>query len=242
MNLLFRYIKNLGWRLGISLFLQAEICRCQKIRMPRYRPIYLRPSTSDIKVFREVFLFGMYGINLNSSPNVIVDAGANVGLSSVFFAQRFPDAIIYAIEPEASNFTALKRNIAGYSNIHVMQSALWNRDTALKVTDPGENHWAFKVEECDETDPASFAAISITSFMQLNGIKTIDLLKMDIEGAERELFSDNYDPWLGRTNAIIIELHDWLKPGCSSNFFRAIARYDISTELHGGMLLINIHH
>lgn len=241
MNLLLRYIKNLGWRLGISLFLQAEICKAQRIRMPHYRPIYLRPFTSDIKVFREVFLFGLYGVNLNSTPHVIVDAGANVGLSSVFFAERFPGATIYAIEPEASNFIALKKNIEGYVNIKAMQSALWYRDTTLKVADAGENHWAFTVQECQQSDPASFGAISIASFMELNGIKKIDLLKMDIEGAERELFSKNYDDWLEHTQAIIIELHDWLKPGCSSSFFRAIAEYNIKTTLHNGMILVELN-
>lgn len=243
MNLLFRYIKNLGWRVGISLFLQAEFFKFQKIRMAHYpRPVYLRPSTSDIKVFREVFLFGLYTFKLKSSPRVIVDAGANVGLSSIFFSERFPGATVYAIEPEVTNFAALKRNVEGYFKIKPIQTALWHHDAILKVTDPMENHWAFTVEECKENDPASFPAISISSFIDLHGIETIDLLKLDIEGAEREVFSDNYDYWLSRTKGIVVELHDWLKPGCSSNFFRAVAAYDIRTTIHEGVLFIEINH
>lgn len=242
MNLLFRYIKNLGFRVGITLFLQAEFFKFQKIRMVNYpRPVYLRPSTTDIKVFREVFLFGLYTFNMESAPRIIVDAGANIGLSSIFFSERFPGATVYAIEPEGTNFVALKRNVQGYFNIRPMQTALWNRDAALKITNLMENHWAFTVEECSHNDPAAFPAISMASFMQLHGIKTIDLLKLDIEGAERELFSDNYEFWLSRTKGIIVELHDWLRPGCSSNFFRAVAAYDIKTTLHEGLLFIEIN-
>jgi FkbM family methyltransferase len=135
----------------------------------------------------------------------------------------------------------LQKNIAGYLNIKADQTALWHRDTKLKIVDPKENHWAFSVAECDNDDTESFCAVSITSFMQQHGIEKIDLLKMDIEGAEREVFSANYEYWLIRTKIIIIELHDWLKAGSSSAFFKAIARYNIKTTLHEGMLLIEIN-
>mgnify|MGYP000361339186 CR=1 FL=1 len=52
-----------------------------------------------------------------------------------------------------------------------------------------------------------------------------DLLKIDIEGAEKELFSENTDYWLGKVNMIIIELHDWMRKDCSKNFYSAIKKY-----------------
>ncbi|MEX2231777.1 MAG: FkbM family methyltransferase [Cyclobacteriaceae bacterium] len=242
LKLLFRYIKNLGFYQGLSIFLKVEFFKSGKFKLDQYPDFfYLRPFTSDIKVFREIFLFRVYSFELNFIPAVIIDAGANIGLSSIFFAGRFPLATIYAIEPETSNFFSLQKNIAGYRNIKAAQTALWHRDTMLKIVDPKENHWAFTVEECDKGDPGSFCAVSITSFMQHHGIEKIDLLKMDIEGAEREVFSANYDYWLIRTKMIIIELHDWLKAGCSSVFFNAIARYNIKTTVHEGMLLIEIN-
>lgn len=241
-RLLVRYIKNLGFYKGLSIFLKAELFRAGKFRMGPYPSLfYLRPSTSDIKVFREVFLFRIYSFELNFIPAVIIDAGANIGMSSIFFAARFPLSTVYSIEPEASNFVALQRNVAGYRNIQATQSALWHRDTALKIVDPEENHWAFTVEECDNDRPGSFCAVSIATFMQKHGIEKIDLLKMDIEGAEREVFSENYEYWLSRTKIIIIELHDWLKEGCSKVVFNAIAKYKIKTTVHEGMLLIEIN-
>ena len=58
--------------------------------------------------------------------------------------------------------------------------------------------------------------------MEVAGLEQIDLLKLDIETAERELFSKNYQAWLPKTKAIVIELHDWITPGCSKPFFKAI--------------------
>ncbi len=58
--------------------------------------------------------------------------------------------------------------------------------------------------------------------MAANNIKQIDLLKIDIEGAELELFQSNYEQWLPRVKVVVIELHDHLRPGCSSAFNNAI--------------------
>ena len=241
-KLLVRYVKNLGLLTGLPLFFKVEILKMTEFAMPNYQGfIYLRPFSSDLKVFREIFLFGSYAITLPSVPAVIVDAGSNIGLSSIFLAKRFCSATIYSIEPELSNFELLKKNVANYDNIKVFRSALWHRDCCLRITDMTENHWAFTVEECDQGSPGSFKAMSISSFMIQNGIERIDLLKMDIEGAEREVFSADCGYWLARTRTIIIELHDWLKSGCSAAFFRSIARYRIKTMVHEGMLLIELN-
>lgn len=240
--MLVRYVRNFGLSSGLSLFAKVELMTKSVFQMSGYRGVIcLRPGTSDIKVFREIFLFGVYSCKVNITPCVIVDAGANIGLSSIYFATRFESATIYAIEPEATNFIALRQNVDAYGNIKPLQTALWGHDGLLKITDLKENQWAFTVEECAEPTPDSFSSISITSFMQQHGIEKIDILKMDIEGAEREVFSGDCHYWLARVRVIIIELHDWLKPGCSSVFFNAICRYNIRTTLHEGMLVIEIN-
>ncbi len=243
MTLLPRYIRNLGFASGLLTFLKVEFVRLEKFRLPPYKGhLYLRARTSDIKVFREIFLFKTYAMKLSESPEVIVDAGANIGLSSVFFAHRFPDASIYSVEPEQSNFLQLQKNTASYPNVKPVRAALWHCDALLGITDPQEHHWAFTVKEVGAETPASFDGISLRSFMLENGLERIDLLKIDIEGAEHELFSEGYDYWLPRTKAIIIELHDWLREGCSATFFKAISRYPIKMFVYEGMLVIELNH
>ena len=70
-------------------------------------------------------------------PPVIIDAGANVGLSAVFYANRFPNARIIAIEPEPSNYEMLKRNVVPYSNVTPVQAALWKENGPLRLFDTG---------------------------------------------------------------------------------------------------------
>ena len=102
-----------------------------------------------------------------------------------------------------------------------------------------ENAWAFQVEECKPEDPDSFSAISIETLMRKNDVTCIDLLKLDIEGAEKDVFASHYEYWLPRTKVIIIELHDWMKEGCSREFFRAIIQYRFRVSIYTGMLLLH---
>lgn len=238
--LLPRYIISLGLWSGCKTFLKVEVLQSAHIHLAGYKfPIHLRPGTTDRQVFREVFLFKEYNFSLTKNPSVIIDAGANIGLATVFFKTRFPDARVYAIEPDSKNFSVLTQNTKEYINTHPIHSALWKNDSYLRIKDKNENAWAFQVEECAAEATDSFSAISIETLMKKNGIAHIDLLKLDIEGAEKDLFASNYEYWLPRTKVIIIELHDWMKEGCSREFFRAIINYRFRVSIYAGMLLLH---
>ena len=76
-------------------------------------PLYCRPGTSDLEVFRQVFMERQYAcLGAAPSPRLIVDCGANVGYSSAYFLSRFPDAKLIAVEPDSGNFQMLQRNLA----------------------------------------------------------------------------------------------------------------------------------
>jgi FkbM family methyltransferase len=238
--LLPRYIISLGLWSGCKTFLKVEVLQSASIYLAGYKfPIHLRPGTTDRQVFREVFLFKEYNFPLSQNPSVIVDAGANIGLATVFFKIRFPDASIYAVEPDSKNFSVLAQNANVYANTHPIQSALWRNDSYLRIKDKNEHAWAFQVEECTAANADSFSAISIETLMKKNGISQIDLLKLDIEGAEKDLFASNYEYWLPKTKVIIIELHDWMKEGCSREFFKAIVNYRFRVSIYAGMLLLH---
>jgi FkbM family methyltransferase len=178
-------------------------------------PLYLRIDTSDFCAYRDVLIFQSksYDPGLPEfSPKTIVDAGANIGMSSILFALKYPTARIIAIEPEASNFAALLRNTAPYTTITPIRAALWRSDGEVTLG-PSNAHPkdAFRVEENGQQ---RVRAMTMDSVMREAGIDSVDLLKMDIEGAEKEVFEQS--PWIRNVRVIAIELHDRIRPGCSS--------------------------
>jgi hypothetical protein len=107
--------------------------------------IRIRMSTTDTNVFNEVFLEKAYDLGfLNLHPSTIIDGGANVGYTSIFFSITYPQAKIFAIEPEGSNFAMLLKNVKYYRNIIPINAALWPIEDELEILDTGAGKWAFQ--------------------------------------------------------------------------------------------------
>lgn len=198
--------------------------------------LLVRLGTSDVTVFNGIYCWREYDWTFQRSPRVIVDAGAYTGLSSAYFAMRYPEAQIIAIEPSASNFEVLVRNTERFENVFPIHAALWAHAGSLILTDPGDGAWGLRIRENEELSAADVKlsdrsghrvpAITVSDLIRDYGLDRIDLLKLDIEGSERELFSDCAS-WIGRVDAICMELHDRFKAGCSRSFFRAIDEFSV---------------
>jgi len=174
-----------------------------------------------------VFVREDYGVELSPAPATIIDAGAYVGFSAIYFAEKYPAATILALEPEPSNFALLVLNVASYPNIIPLEQALWYRDCRLDLHDPGAGHWAFYVtpDESHAIRPrAQVEAVTVRTLMERFAFNHVDLLKIDVEGAEKEIFEHAGD-WIEHVGAIFTELHDRLKPGCSEAFNRAVSSF-----------------
>jgi FkbM family methyltransferase len=183
-------------------------------------PIHLRVRTSDISVYSDVVIKGDYDIRLPKPPRTIIDAGANVGLATIYYANKYPEAKIVAVEPEPMNYSKLLRNVAPYTNVIPINAALWNRDCEVHLGAPGPDstsydQWAFQVT--DQGTPVR--GITMETLMKETALDSIELLKMDIEGGEIEAF-DNYD-WIDCVDSIVIELHDRIRPGCRAALKKA---------------------
>jgi FkbM family methyltransferase len=211
---------------GILFFIRRK--GIKSISLPNVaHPILLRPRTSDMGVFVQIFLYNEYEFKLGFVPHVIIDGGANIGLASVYFKNKYPGAKIIAVEPDAGNAESCRANVAKYNNVFVKEAGLWSKKTRTKISDKlGEGNWAMRIEELDDLDNEQnltvTSTVTIADIMEEYDLPHIDLLKLDIETAEREVFSANYMSWLPGTKAIVIELHDWLAIGCSQAFFSAI--------------------
>lgn len=176
----------------------------------------LRRHTSDVAAFEQVFIDREYDLPIGDMrPKFIIDGGANVGCASVFFAQKFPQASIWAFEPERSNYEILEQNGKRFDNITTMKAAIWSSDTYVEIQNPNDEKWAFRVQQAATDGSSRVQALSIPSILKMAGADRVDILKIDIEGAERELFDESSAHWIHRVDVIIIELHDWIRPGCS---------------------------
>lgn len=207
-----------------------------KIKLRKYPyPFYIRRKSSDPEVLNDVLLKLGYDFrtSINFEPQVIVDCGANIGLTSIFFRKKYPNAKIVAVEPEQNNYELMTKNLKSYSNVFLLNVGVWNKDTNLVVNDPAATAWGFSFHEVEGEPESSIKALSVKSIMDTCDIDHIDILKIDIEGGEKELFAANYDYWLSRTKILIIELHDRSVNGCSKTFFNALSGYDFSTEIKG---------
>lgn len=197
-------------------------------------PVYLRPGTTDVLVFRQVFVEREYDVDSGlSNPGLIVDAGANIGLTSIFFALRFPECRIAAIEPSPDNFGLLVKNTRRLGNVAPMRAALWHENGTLEIRDPGRGAWAYQVGESSASSVGTVPATSMAALVAEHG--HVDLLKLDIEGAELNVLSDA-ESWIESVSAIVVELHPAIHPECVTVFETATRGFD-RHSLRGGLRL-----
>jgi FkbM family methyltransferase len=210
-----------------------------KVPVPGWlTPIELRPITVDKAVFEQVFVERQYDIQIHHEPRVIVDGGAHIGCTSAFFAKRYPKALVLAIEPEAANYELLTRNVRAYGNVIPIHAALWKSPRQLSIANPDADSWAFTMRDQQPGDQETVLGITIGEILRWVGTD-IDILKLDVEGTEKELFSSlSAKGWLGSVHWIIIELHDRFVAGCSDEFVRATLPFRLSESISGECVVV----
>jgi FkbM family methyltransferase len=230
------YAAAFGYARGAALLLASRrpstLGKRMEVMLPGTDiPLTLRLGTSDISVFKEIFSDLEYGWVFNTSPSVIVDVGGYIGLSAAFFAHTYPEATIIAIEPDARNYELLMLNTARFPNVHAVRAAVWKESGTISLTDPGSGAWGLQVSESHSPVAGGdlVRAVTIDEIRKEFGLDRIHLLKVDVEGSEKEIFS-TADSWISSVDAICIELHDRFKIGCSRSFFMAVQDFPI--ELH----------
>ena len=201
--------------------------------------IRVRNGTTDLSCIVQIFGRNECRPPFNLSPQLIVDAGANIGIATLYFAHRYPNAQIMAIEPEASNFEMLQRNCEGLPNITLIQAALWPTKSPLEIVDPRNGAWAFRITE-HSGRPSSVPAsgVTIADILERARTKQIDLLKIDIEGSELQLFSIGAQHWIGQIQAIAIELHDNFLPGCAQAFYSVVTTRKFIQQINGENIFV----
>jgi FkbM family methyltransferase len=169
-------------------------------------PVRARPGTSDISVFYQILVFNEYRCVSELKPKLILDLGANVGYSSAYFLSQFKNCSVVAVEPDPSNFFELRSNVAPYGDrVKTIQAAVWPRSGKVSLEHPGQGEeWGVRVKASGQ---GSIHAITVPQILKCSGHDRISLLKVDIEGAEIDLFGSHTADWLDKVDNIVIELH-----------------------------------
>lgn len=222
-------------------------------------PIHLRKGTTDKDVFFQIFLIREYDFSGSAQferlkadydearsrgeKPLIIDAGANIGLAARWFANIFPEVRIYALEPDEGNYAMLCANTKGFPNIVALRAALWDKSAAkLAITNQAVPASFYSVTETGGAGESGIPAHTVPDIMRMADTRHLLLAKIDIEGGESALFRSN-TAWLGDTDAVAIELHDWLLPGTGSsrNFIAALAQYPFEILWrHGTMFCVKL--
>jgi FkbM family methyltransferase len=174
--------------------------------------------------FRQSASLGAYYSKLieEKATPLIIDAGANIGASTLWLASNFPGSHVVAIEPERHNCELLRKNCEGL-NYRLLEGAIGSHEGQGFLHDPGGGEWSYRVGLAGDGQRVPlYSAASIVADCKARGMRPF-MCKIDIEGGEAELFRDNVG-WVAEFAVIVIELHDWLLPGTSNsrNFRRAI--------------------
>jgi FkbM family methyltransferase len=202
-------------------------------------PIRARYGSSDLDVFEQIFVQEEHRpLRDVREARLIVDCGAYVGYSGMYLLDAFPDAHLIAVEPDEGNFALLDRNLGCYGErVSLIHSAIWPSKTRLVVS-RGEyrdgREWANQVRESLAGEEPSVDAIDIETLLADYPSRSIDILKIDIEGAEAILFASNCESWLDRVRNIAIELHG---PECETAFFERMSRYEYELSRSGELTI-----
>lgn len=185
----------------------APFPKVMRIRLKGSKTALLcRPATSDIGTLLSTFKMGYHRPEIDLPPNpVIFDLGANVGYTVVDLALRHPDARIIAVEMDKDNFQIASGNILPFGDrCTLLHAALWTDDG--EVSYEGGAADAFHISESEGRAMSKVQSRSLPSILRQFQIDRVDYLKMDIEGAEREVI-DTATEWAGNVRIMNVETH-----------------------------------
>lgn len=185
--------------------------------IPRFTPLekkflgerlFIHDIASFNLCYHELFLLEMYKFKAESSKPYIIDCGANMGMSIIYFKKLYPEATIIAFEADDYIFTFLEKNINSYElkNVELINKAVWSNDDILSFRIEGGA--GGRVEK--ETSNGKYKKVSSVRLKNYLVNQRVDFLKLDIEGAEYEVIKD-CEGELNNIDFLFIEYHSLIE-------------------------------
>lgn len=175
-------------------------------------PVAIRTGTSDMQVFHDIFIWGEYSFLKPVSEQInVLDIGANVGYSSTHFAGIYPACEIVAVELMQSNFRQLAKNTSFLGKrIRTVEAGVWSHNHGVSIADDtfrDGDAWSHHASEVS-AGKCLVPSITMLELMRTHAMPHVNVCKIDIEGAEYELFADGHRDWVHRCDVILLEIHE----------------------------------
>lgn len=221
----------------------------RKIEIKGVGGVNIRGGDSDFATLRQVFRNRDYEFVIKDIEErvharyeeiiasgrrpVIIDAGANIGAASLWFHQRYPEAVVIAIEPDSANVEILRKNAAD-KNIRVLDAAIGGEEGFVSLHNDYDASWAVQTSRAE----SGLRIVTVDQALRDVPDGELFIVKVDIEGFESDLFASNTG-WIDQAFVIYVEPHDWLLPGkrTSRSFQREMAKRDFELFLRGENLI-----
>lgn len=180
-----------------------------KIKSLNNHPVFIRRgSLIDRDVIQYVF-YHQYHLPVNPLPAkaIILDLGANIGCTVYHFGYLYPDATVIGYELDEANYKVALKNIQSVKNCHISNEAVW--DSKRTAYYNHEHHFdAYHLNE-QLTSGKAVSTVTIHDILESNHLEKVDYLKMDIEGAEKNILLKGDAGWLHRVQGELnIEIHE----------------------------------
>jgi FkbM family methyltransferase len=181
-----------------------------------------------------IFLDDEYALEhvLHPPPRRILDLGANIGMAAGALAAQFPGAIFLLVEPDPRNLERLEKNVCWnglHANIVPLAVAAAPGRSRLRIGDDPTCSALETSAMHTLPDMVEAEVTTVADLLRKAGWDSVDLIKIDIEGTEEDLLTQN-NGWLARTGAMIVEIH----PSCSSEKITiALGEFGLRLQRHG---------
>jgi FkbM family methyltransferase len=202
-----------------------------RLKLKKFNKIFIFYLTNDLDltILREIFLDDEYDFDLKEFPKIIFDLGGHVGLSTIYFKLKYPEAKIFVFEPDAKNFEKLKRNVKQFNDIFIFNLVISDKNGKERFyIYPESSISSSIIKRLPYQDFVEIESRDLDSLFKELSIDQIDLIKFDIEGAEFRIFKNFLN--LSNVKNLIGELHLDLTGEDKNNFLDIFKDFVISLK------------
>ncbi len=199
----------------------------------------IRHNSADLNLYLQTFKQHLYKLNGIEQLKTIFDIGAYNGTTTRYFAQNAPNSTIHAFEPGISTFKALKYNLKSFPNVKLVQAALHSTAKILEIgSDTNFDLGGSIVSKLNREKVEEVKCLNINKYCKDQNIQNIDLLKVNIEGGEIDLFNTIDESLIKNIKIIFVDLHDRKVSGCSKALFDRLTSYNYDIEIRKHFLIV----